>query len=120
MDNRLSRDEHKTGLSLSELVVVTSVALVLAAILLPAIAGRDPERAKTILNSTDTLVVFDGIVKSSTNGNRSGRVKQRDEREIQSAANIDTASPVIVDEDTPYEVAGMERLLTTDIRTRRP
>ena len=108
---------------LSEFVVVLCVTLVLAAILMPAIAGHDPERAESILNSADTLVVFDGIVKSSGNADHVRRSIRRENRQIQAdaRAEIDRAHNTdAIGFVEPYQLAGSKKLLTTDIRYRQP
>jgi len=113
------RETKKTGISLSELLVVLSVAVVLAAILMPAIAGIDPDRAESILKTSDFLVVFEGIVQPRSTaeertGTREGRYESDESESYGEVVHIaEEFAP-------PSATVGMNRMLTTDIRYVRP
>ncbi len=97
------------GLGLSELLVVLTVTLVLAAILMPALASQDPKRAEEILNSTvqSSLQPTDELtIKAPT---VASRIERNNRREAQRQGE-DRVQPT---------ATGMEKMLTTDIRSGR-
>lgn len=123
MTTKANVAKKKWRLDLSDFLVVLCVGLVLAAILMPAIASTDPERAENILNAAATPSVFDGIVKPAPAIDAEDRISRREQRRIQAAARMGSAEPAASEGDTVHdtpETEGMSSLLTTDIRYREP
>ncbi len=117
-------EKRSSGLSLSELVIVMGVTMVLTAILMPAIAGMDPERAENILISASVPEVIQVPNRPQVDPEQYDRLDRRANRansvavpEVEGELPLaDTAAPL-----TPSrEVEGMGKMITTDIRYRLP
>ena len=109
MKKQRNKSRRTKGLGLSELLVVLTVTLVLAAILMPALASQDPKRAEEILSSTvqSSLQPTDEMtIKRPTVASRIERNSRRDAQRRGDDAAESTA-------------LGIEKMITTDIRGGR-
>lgn len=107
MKNNDEKTGRTKGLGLSELLVVLTVTLVLAAILLPALVSQDPKRAEEMLNSTVQSALQpagESAVIRPTVASRVERINRRDEKRQ-------------MNNSTDATKTGIEKMITTDIRS---
>lgn len=107
MDNNTEKLGRTKGLGLSELLVLLTVTLVLAAILLPALVSQDPKRAEEMLNSTPQSALQQTDETATQRPTVASRIERNSRREEARQGH----------EAKDAARAGIEKMLTTDIRS---
>ncbi|MCF6284575.1 MAG: hypothetical protein L3K26_05240 [Candidatus Hydrogenedentes bacterium] len=118
-----SKESRREGMSVSELFIVLGVTLVLSAILMPALASTNSDRAETILSAVATPILYDSAIRSTFGTSQPKRMGRRDSRRDRNATQATVADVNNVVNEAIVEaraMVGAKKLLTTDIRSRVP
>ena len=115
MDVLTNRHKRENGMSFSELTIVLGVTLVLTAILMPAIAGSNPERAETLLSAASIPVVIEGNGILGSSIERTESATRHEDRMARSRARAESSSTV-----DSRRLKGMRAMKTTDVRHMAP
>ena len=115
-----SKEKRREGMSISELFIVLGVTIVLSAILMPAIASTNSDRAETILSAAAVPVFFNGSTQPAIQARQTLRRDNRRDRSTTRAASPKHGAIVQEAIKEARALVGTKKLLTTDIRSRVP